>query len=98
MNPVEKSFSQKLSNNLEATFLSLVKHFKQFCLIIGTLFIPLFSFDNITHFESTSAALSLPTKTVLVERMPTHEMNGWEVKAVLALNTIVAQKWFRRCL
>lgn len=66
-----------------------MEHLEQFCLVTGALFIPLFSFKNVSHLKAASAALSLASKTVLMERMTTHEMNRREIQSILALNTVI---------
>ena len=67
-----------------------MQHLKQFCLVTGALFVPLFPFKNVSHLKTASAALSLATKTILMERVATHEMNGREIQSILTLNTVIA--------
>lgn len=70
-----------------------MEHLEKFCLITGTFLISFFSFNNVPHFKSTSAAFSFSSQTVLMEWMTTHEMNWWEIQPILALHTIITQEW-----
>lgn len=86
---MEQTSAQKLSYNLETTFFPLLQSLKKFCLIINAFGISFFSLNNISHIESAFTTLSLSTKTVLMERMPTHEVNGRESQAILAMRTVM---------
>lgn len=88
----KQAFTQKLSNNFKSALLFFMQHFKQFSLITCTLFISFFSFDDVSHFKSASAAFSFASKTIFMERMTTHEVDRREVEAILTLNAIITQE------
>ena len=82
---MEESSAQKLANYFETAFFSLLQGLEQFGLILYSLSISLFSFENVSELKSAFAALPLTSEAVLVEGVTAHEVDGREGETVLAV-------------
>ena len=86
---MEESSAQKLSNDFETAFFSLLQGLEQFGLILHSLSVSLFSFEDVSELESAFAALSFTSKAVLVEGVAAHEVDRGEGETVLAVGAVI---------
>lgn len=92
---LEEPFTQELPNHFKPAFLPFLQSLEQFCLVLHSLDIPFLSFYDVPEVETALAALPLPSQAVLMEGVPTHEVDRGEGQPVLAERAVVREEGLR---